>query len=265
MKIKSFALIFSLLFFYSLEAPAATIRISAPKIQLELAPGETYTGEIVAENPTEEITKVKSYTEDWAYTPGGTGEKKFLPAGTTPLSCSKWITFSPAEEEMPAFGRIVTRYSITVPVDARGGYYSVLFYETVLGGAKDEEGVNVLVTGRIGALFFIEVKGTANRDGKINSLEIKPPVGSKPMELITEFQNTGNVDITLSGNYLIMDAEGKVQARGELNKIYTFPGSTEKGTSQWIGRLPAGVYSALVTYSLGKGKTLVEEKSFTVA
>lgn len=250
---------------FSLEkADAATIRISAPKIQLELAPGETYNGEILAENPTEEATKVKIYVEDWVYSPGGTGEKKFTPAGTTPLSCAKWITFSPSEDNMAPFGRVTTRYTINVPQDAKGSYFAVLFYETILGNAKDEEGVNVLVTGRIGALFFVEIKGSAVRDGKISSLEIKAPTGNKPMELVTEFQNTGNTDVALGGNFLIMDEEGKIQGRGEINKIYTFPGSTEKGTTQWIGRLAKGRYTVLTTYSLGKGKSLVEEKPLII-
>ena len=38
----------------------------------------------------------------------------------------------------------------------------------------------------------------------------------------TSFKNSCNVDITLGGNFLILDAEGKVLGRGALNKIYTF-------------------------------------------
>ena len=62
------------LFLNYLNADAATIRISAPKIQLELAAGETYSGEITAENPTEDENKVRIYMEDWAYLAGGTGD-----------------------------------------------------------------------------------------------------------------------------------------------------------------------------------------------
>lgn len=245
-------------------AHAATIRISAPKIILELAPGETYSGEIVAENPTEEESKVKVYLEDWAYTPGGTGEKKFSPPGTLPNSASKWITFTPPDQLIPAFGRMTAHYTITVPQGASGGYYSVLFFETLIGATKDEEGVSVLVAGRIGALFFIEVKGTAVRQGKIESVDIKTPEGNRPMQIKTTFRNTGNVDITVAGNYIFMDASGIAQARGDLNKIYTFPGSTESGTTQWVGRLPKGTYDALFTYDLGKGQSLVEEKTLTI-
>src|SRR5690242_1143525 len=116
------------------------MRISAPKIELELAPGETYSGEIVAENPEEEAINCRLYLEDWQYVVNGNGEKKFTPPGSTPLSASKWISFTPASSDIPSFGRITARYTVTVPPDAKGTYFAVLFFETMLGTAPDEDG-----------------------------------------------------------------------------------------------------------------------------
>ena len=266
LKKKLYVLIYFIFFqtFFSGTAMAATLRINAPKILLELTPGETYSGEIVAENPTEEAIKMKAYLEDWVYSTGGTGEKEFIPAGTTPLSCSKWITFSPAEEEMKPFGRVITRYNITVPPDAKGGYYSVLFFETIIGTTKDEEGVSIVVSGRISSFFFVEVKGTVDRKGEIESVEIKPPKDNKPMEIYTTFKNSGNVDISLKGNFLIMDSAGLVKGRGDLTPIYVFKDQAETRKTEWVGRLPKGAYQLLLTYDLGKGKNLVEEKTFSI-
>lgn len=255
---------FSVFFCLALNVEAATIRISAPKVQLKLAPGENYTGEMTAENPTEEEVKVKIYLEDWVYAPGGTGQKNFTPMGTTPLSAAKWIAFSPAEETIKPFGRTVVRYTIQVPQDAKGARYAVLFFETALGTAKDEEGVNVLVAGRIGSLFYVEIKDSAERKGEIKAVEIKAPEGNKPMGIVTAFHNTGTTDITLAGNFLIMDKAGKVLGRGEMEKIYTFPDTTESGKTEWIGRLPKGDYQVLLTYDLGEGKSLVEEKPLRI-
>ncbi len=264
---RAFLLLIALYSLACLIAPlsqAATIRINTPKILLELAPGETYTGEIVAENPESEEIKAKIYLEDWTYKPGGTGEKQFMPIAGAPLSASKWINFSPPEAVFKPFGRVVIRYTVTVPQDVKGGYYSVLFIETLLGTTTDEEGVSVNVTGRIGALFFIEIKGTADRRGEIKSVELVAPQGNQPMEILTTFSNAGNVDIALGGNFLILDADGKIQGRGELNKIYTLPGGVETGKTQWVGRLAKGSYQVLMTYDLGKGKNLVEEKVLNV-
>jgi len=134
-----------------------------------------------------------------------------------------------------------------------------------MGTATSEEGVNVLVAGRIGALFFIQVKGTVDRSGEVTSIRLQAPEGNKPVEILSTFQNKGNVDITLGGNFLIMDAEGKVLGRGDLSKIYTFQGATESGKTQWVGRLPKGSYQVLITYDLGQGKTQVEEETLNIS
>ena len=251
----------------SLCAPACAmaLRVSTPKIILELAPGETYSGEILAENSDAEDLKIRLYMEDWEYINGATGEKKFSPKGTTPMSASNWITFTPTNEVIPPYGKMTVRYTITVPQDVKGAYFSVLFMESLMGASQDEEGVNVLVAGRVGALILIEIKGTGVREGKIESVKLQAPKGNEPLVIETLFANTGNVDIALGGNFMIMDAQGKIFGRGELAKVYTFPGMTESSKTQWVGRLTPGDYQVLLTYDLGKGKTLVEEKTLSVA
>jgi hypothetical protein len=84
------------------------------------------------------------------------------------------------------------------------------------------------------------------------------------MAITTNFSNTGTTDITMGGNFLVMDAEGRIKARGDLSKIYTLPGSQATGKTEWVGRLPKGAYQVLLTYDLGKGQSLVQEKTLRV-
>ena len=243
---------------------AATLLINAPKIELALSPGESYSGEIQTENPTDTEAKVKIYLEDWYYAPEGNGEKKFAPSGSTSLSASPWIHFSPVESTIKPFGRLTTRYTIQIPPDAKGGHYAVLFFETSMASLVTEEGVNIPVAGRIGALFFIEAKTDVNRNGEIKSVSFKSPGGNKPIEIWTTFHNSGDVEVTLSGKFLIMTAENQAVSRGELTKIYTFPGGTGSSKTEVIGRFPRGSYQVILTYDLGKGKSRVEEKTLVV-
>ena len=244
---------------------AATLVINTPKVELELEPGGTYSGEITVENPTDSVATLKTYLEDWMYA-NGVGDKQFAPPGTMPLSASPWITFTTPEPTLAPFGRATVRYTVRVPVEgAAGAHYSVLFFETIIGNMPNEDGVSVDVAGRIGSLFVVETKGTVKRTGEIVSLEIAPPEGNKPMEIHTTFKNTGNVHVSLEGSFLILDEAGQVRARGELSKLYTFPDQTVDGTSKWVGRLPKGNYTVIATYSLGKGKSLVEERALAIA
>ena len=254
-------------FVASTDAQAAMISINQPKIELELSRGETYSGETTVENPTEETLDLKMYLEDWQYKGNGTGEKDFSPPKTTPLSASGWITFSPADAKLAPFGKQTIRYTVHVPEDAEGGHYSVLFFESMIGSVPDDSnpGAMIRVAGRIGALFFIRVKDTIRREGLVESLKVTPPQGNSPMELETTFKNTGNIDVTLEGNFLIMSADGQVLGRGDIDKVYTFPGETDTRKTQWVGRLPKGDYDLLVTYDMGAGQAIVKEEKISVA
>ncbi len=249
---------------FSASAFAATIVINTPRVELELTPGESVTGEITVENPTDQVTAIRVYLEDFAYLPGPSGEKNFFAAGTGPYSASNWLTFTPTDISLPAYGKASVRYSARLPEEASGGYYSVIFFETIIGQVPDKDGVAIDVAGRIGALFLIEAKNSQRRDGVIESIDIRPSQGNKPLEIETAYRNTGNVHTPLTGNFVLMDAEGGIAARGELAPLYSMPGTTARGVTQWVGRVPKGSYTALLTYSLGKGKSLVEEKSLVV-
>lgn len=243
---------------------AASVQIDKPKIELELAPGETYSGEVTVENSADEELKVRLYLEDWKYKSSGKGDKDFFPGGSTEQTASPWITFSPADEVLKPFGHVTARYTVRVPESATGGHYSVLFFETILGSAEQADGSNILVAGRIGALFFIRVKGTVEAKGEFRSIELVPPKGNAPLVVRTDFANTGNVEITAAGKFLAMDAAGKIAARGDLGSIYTQSGQSASKESEWIGRLEPGTYQAVLTYDLGGGDIRTEEREFTV-
>lgn len=245
-------------------AQAASVRLDHPKVELELAPGESYSGEVTAENSADEELKLRLYLEDWKYKPSGKGDKDFFPSGTTEFSASPWITFSPADEVLKPFGKVTARYTIRVPENAQGAYYSVLFFETILGMAQNPDGSNVLVAGRIGALFIVHVKGTVRKEGQLRAVEIVPPTGNAPLVVKTELVNSGNVELIASGKFLAMDETGKIAARGDLGSIYTQPGQSATRESEWVGRLEPGSYQAILTYDLGQGDIRTEERAFTV-
>ena len=71
--------------FSSAAGYSATLVINAPKVEVELEPGGTYSGEINVENPTDTVASLKAYLEDWMYS-AGDGDKKFSPPGTMSMS-----------------------------------------------------------------------------------------------------------------------------------------------------------------------------------
>ncbi|HNW40069.1 MAG TPA: hypothetical protein PKI44_06585 [Candidatus Omnitrophota bacterium] len=230
--------------------------MSQSKIRVVVSPGERAFGEITLDNPTDENKVMRLYLEDWYYLPGGSGAKEFLPAKSLPTSACSWITFSPAEVVIPAFGKQKINYSINVPADASGARFATLFFETLMSkgrisAADRSAGLDVHV--RVATLFYVEVKGTVKRSAKINNLNIQPSKETKEaLDFTLDFENTGNTDITTSGNFSLINNDGMVAARGALNNVYTFPGGKGSLLGTWKGNIPAGDYDLVVTVDLGK-------------
>lgn len=264
MKYLTLAALVSVLFAAS-PAMATTIRIDEARVRIEMAAGETKTGQIHITNPTDGTVSVRVYTEDWEYLDTGNGDKDFFPAGTLPNSASPWITYFPNQLTIEPFGKVSVDYTVAAPAEASGGTrYSILFFETSLGVGKNEEGANVSVAGRIGSLIYVDIAGQVRREGKIESIEFSPGTGNRPAVIRPVFKNSGNTSLTVEGEFLLMDAEGMVKARAKLNPIYSREGSTTSQETEWAGRLAPGSYDGVFTFDLGEGELLVEEKKILV-
>lgn len=249
----------------------AGIRIDNPKVRMLINPGDYETGEIKVENRDgEQPVSVKVYLEDWiSNTSEDTGsDKVFMPKGTTPLSCSGWITFSPAEFTLPAGESQSVQYTVTAPEEAQGGYYSVMFFESE-GGIVDkinEEGENVKVKilNRLGSLFYVEAKGTIKKTAEIKNLNLAQKLND--FLISGDFINTGNTDIAVTGTFNVIDSQGFVYARGEFNRVFVLPQEKKILTAKADSvSLKAGRYDLLITLDFEGGGTLVQEAPFTVS
>ena len=258
-------LILSLSFSLSFCATSyAFVRVDKMKIKPTIAPGETESGQIRIENPSENTVNVKVYLEDWLYVAPGNGDKKFMPAGTSERSCASWITFAPSEFNMPAFSSQVISYSITMPEDIREGRYAVMFFETQPGTAS-EKGVNVMVATRVGTLLYVHPKGFIDRSALLSNLLFTKNYTDSSLDISLDFKNTGNISQVIEkATYSIIDRGGRVYARGSFNNIYTFPNDTAKLTSTWKDKLPAGIYDIIITLTYDTNELIVREASIEV-
>jgi len=236
------------------------IQLNRPKVKVSVSPEETITGYIEVTNREAKPEDVKVYAEDWLYA-SYDGSKEFKPAGSTELSANNFITFAPTEFSVSPGGIYRVNYTIKVPKGTKGGYYSVLFFESLFGELPQErqEGVVIPVAVRIGSLFYVEVEGTVERTARLENIKIGKEEESGPIMIKADFINTGNVDIDTQGSYYIIDKEGLIYSRGEFNHIYTFPQDIAKLEAACDDVISSGVYDLIITLDLGKGETLVEE------
>jgi hypothetical protein len=246
-----FATVGNLVFLSSQVFAANIIKLDQSKIRVKVSAGQTAIGKIEVKNPSDSIKNVRVYAMDWSYSTE-LGEKEFFVPGTKALSCSKWITFAPAEMSVNPSGKEYVQYTIKVPEDAKGSYHSILFFESLMGEAKEtpEAMAVVPVAVRVGCLVSVEVEGTVDRSAKVENLTVNR--GKEDYAIEADFTNTANADITVGGSFNIVDKQGMVFGRGEFANRYTLAGDKVKISSQWKGKLAKGIYDLVLTLDLGK-------------
>ncbi len=227
-------------------------------IKVVIPPGGSYSGLIKVYARSRERIKIKAYLADCAYMESYDGTRAFFPAKSTALSCTDWITFSPAEFVIPTYeiGRV--NYLINMPRDAQGGHYAVLFFETLIASPANiafKQKMQAAVTAnlRLGAIFYLEAKGTVKRTIDLGKFSLSKDPRRKTYSLASSFKNTGNADIITGGTFHIMDKKGKIIARGKFQDTYTMPGDKAEVKAEYKDVLPKGKYDIVVTIGLAAG------------
>ena len=239
-----------------------SINVSPPSIHLSTPPGGTDSGTITVENKSDSSIDMQAYVEDWVYNPDGS--KKFLPPGSTPLSCAKWINIYPKKFHLEPKDRMGVQYTISIPEDAEGGHYTVIFFESIVGDDDAEGELMVRFAGRIGTIIYQETKGKVDKSASIVSFECGRPDQNKPLEAKVIFKNEGNTYIKAEGVMQIIDGKGNIFGRRGLGPINTLPGDTMEYSTEWLGQLEEGEYDVIATFDTGLDTPLIAETKIKI-
>jgi hypothetical protein len=252
---------------FSMAVGPTNIRLAAP-------PGQTRTATVRVWNHGKEPMRVKSEINDLMNQLDDQGklQRQFLPPGTTPFSCAQWMTVQEPEFVLPPEGSKEVSIMVSAPADVSGSKGAALFFRSLPTGdddgstEADKPRSKVTVQPRIGVLVFFDIEGTVNRQGQLLNLEYVPPTEGKPLLIRYQFENTGNADILVSGNFLIMDSNELMAARGEIDPVRIFPGDKGSSETSWLGLLKSGKYQLIITFELGPDaqQVIVKELSLDI-
>ena len=234
-----------------LATPAcAQLLMEKSRVEETVKPGDTIVDTITLHNNGKQPMDLTIYWEDFEYLPPFDGKKKFMPAGSGSYSMANWIAFSPKEVTILPHNKKDINFAIKVPSSATGGHYGVMFFESGSRQRADTTGVSIVT--RMGALFFIE-STVKDKTAQIKNMDFS---GN---QLQGVFVNKGNIILFPQGIYYIMDKEGLVTKRGELNKIYLPPGNEAPFAIDLSHDLKEGEYTLVLTFDLAQGDSVVKE------
>jgi hypothetical protein len=223
------------------------------RVEMDVTPGEAYTDSINLINTSQEPMDVKVYWEDFMYIEPYDGKKEFGPVGSSPYSMADWMAFSPQQFSLPAGGTQKIDFSIRVPSDAKGGHYGVLFYERNPQNSKDQTGLQIVT--RLGTLFFVE-STDKNKSATIDT------ISATAQGLEGHFNNNGDVVLMPKATFYALNQESITADRGNISRLYVPPGKTATFHVDFAESLPEGEYTAVLTFDLKGGDSLVKEVDF---
>jgi hypothetical protein len=260
-----FILLMSLVFL----SPAYALTITPSIISNQFGAGAGTQGVINVYNEQDVPIKVNIEFGDWGFAEDGSGKIVFKPQGSIPYSCANWIQAEPKAFELGPKEIQQVNYSMSLPTNAVGGYYGVIFF---VGERKNlpapSEASNTTAVfrqrARLGVLIYNEVSGTKKKVTLTNFNVYRP--NNKSVKVEYQMKNEGTGYVRSEGKFHIMDDNGKLYGNGMLSPAGMQQGGSTKAEGEWIGELPAGEYNLVMTLELKPfgEEVIVKEKKFKV-
>ena len=244
---------------FSSPAHAFKFNIDSPKITVEVNAGEKYAGYITVDSyGYDEDLAVHVYVEDVIYLPDGTND--FLPKGSTKWSLANWLKVEPREFLLKGNSSSMVRYTISVPADAKGGRYGVVFFEV---DAPPTPGSAARSSIRVGSIIALSVKGRVG-EYKAELTALKAHFDEdKKLAASCVIKNLSDALIRPAGEFIILDKEGTELAKKDVNPVKggVLPGTSRRFEAKWeepaeLEWNKGGDYILQVTIDYG-GKSLL--------
>jgi hypothetical protein len=194
-----------------------------------------------------------------------TNDKQFPPPGSTPRSAGGWIEVVPRTFIVPAQGTAKVKVIITPPLDAKGGYYAVVFVESKpeLAQAETAERQAIYANIRLGALIVLNAAGTEDYKIEVGGATLTPPGANQDLKIEFQLTNQGNTHIFPQAKVAILNDKKQLVARAENESKRFFPGQKDTMAVSWSSTLQPGSYTAILTL-LYANKVYTQEFPFAV-
>lgn len=249
-----------------------SVGVSPASVEATVKRGSTYTQTYTLSNNTSEQLRFSCSVIDYWYDQ----QNRRLTArpGTLPRSASSWVHFSPAEVLVEPHNSATIKATITVPLAAAGGYYTMPVFEALpvkSESASSRPGASAATTSigiRFRGLVMLATEDASDYQLEIMGGKVSPPTDSTPLEMNVDVLNHGTVHARLRGVFAILDAKGALAGRGQIESAKFLPGQRDLMKVPWAGELRPGRYTAVVTLSYDRvgleRATLVYEIPFEV-
>lgn len=258
------ALVSALLYGYLLTSicqAAFSLSVSPYFLEFEVPGGGVRTFTITLYNEGDEAVEVKGYTRSLHLSLAGEPQPGESEKGV--FSCAPWISLRPSHFTIQPKGKEKVAGVLKVPRGQKGGRYASILFETVPKEVKD----GLTISARLGVVAMLSIPRTLRKKGEIVSLSSSPVEQGMSFKAI--FRNTGNVHLKATSTVVIMDSEGRVVDRVNLEggTGTVLPSEEREFSGIWMRKSkmsPGKEYTAEVRVVFPGGRWVREKFDFTL-
>lgn len=249
---------------------AKDVVLGPGKVEVALSPGESATRVLYFTNRTGRKVDFTVNAEDFK---GSRDPKEgviFMGGEKGPYSLKDFLHPDTWTFTLEHGQRIALPVEIAIPQDAEpGGKYGVVFAtaqppELETSGSQGNAAAIVGIASRVGALFFVKVKGDAVENGSLKSFST---INSRrffeqgPVDFQFVYENNGNIHVNPYGILEITNALGKKAGEIKIDPYFAMPDSERLNEVKWTRPMLFGKYTA--TLRLNRGyQDIIDTMSF---
>jgi hypothetical protein len=232
-----------------------TFGIYPPVIDLECKAGERVATTVKIDNPNSKAAAF--HLDPVGVTAHPSNQFLNKPIASLPTDhLSRHITIEAREIAIPAQSYKNIAVYVDVPASLKGTHYTGLTVVNMSPSvtatglerkAAYEVDVGVGLQPSIGVTIKCHIKGTLKYAYSVKRIEIVPKKGNQPVSAHAELVNTGNAEMSIIPNLILIDKNKKVVARMKTTRgIKLIPGGTKDIEFQPTYRdIPPGSYKAV--------------------
>lgn len=255
--------IFIFFFLISQSSFSYSLKLDTLRIYKDAKPGDIIEGVINVINDKDTPTVIEMEIEDIDFD-SKSQNMAFKPFGTQIDSCSRWITLTPKKTQIPASASRGINYVITVPNDniQLAEYYSIIFVSSSTDTPNTAESIVLASKARIGVVVKLTIQTLSKPSGIIESFNVTPQKNDTPLEMTYVFKNTGNILQKVTGSFSIIDLNGNLFGRGNINSGVAKKDESIEIKTKWDGELDPGTYDLITEFKFRPDNVEIREVRF---
>ena len=206
------------------------LTVGPVKLEYSVQPGDTVRGEMIVQN--EENIERTFYPSSERFIEVN-GEKRF---SKDENNLSSWFVMQSSITLKPTEQRVIP-FTINIPSNADpGGHYAVIWWSTA--SPQESPGKQVSIVTRAGVLVYVRVAGDIVEDGSVAKFLVNGAhnfFASVPLELSIHFQNSGNVHLKPTGEFVLKNLFGSEKAKLAINPygLQILPNTSKSLAAEW--------------------------------